>query len=265
MIHGTQGKECSPACRGSQSPCYHAASSPSASGLPAPSPPLLSELLLLLPLCSLAPSAPFPQGSGMAAIALIHKVFQFRNLKELSSKLLSLCGPPPHSHLCVPRVGPLCGPSPAQWRRRRREEPVEMWWILEESAVGVRASPEKSLKTQWLLSSLEVTSDHKSTHSCQLLSLTFWAALNCGLVSASRSSDCSFHMSAPSWFTSYFLDRIILFSDPFSSFPSNNWQFLRLCVGVYLLPLAVGPLACWGHNACQANESPPPFSFFLYL
>ena len=100
------------------------------------------------PLCSLAPSAPFPQGSGMAAIALIHKVFQFRNLKELSSKLLSLCDPPPHSHLCVPRVGPLCGPSPAQRRPRRREEPVEMWWILEESAVGVRASPEKSFKTQ---------------------------------------------------------------------------------------------------------------------
>lgn len=62
------------------------------------------------PLFSLSADWPsqlhFCVAGGMATIAPVHKLSQFKNLKKLSLELLNLCGPPPHSHLCVERARP---------------------------------------------------------------------------------------------------------------------------------------------------------------
>lgn len=126
-----QGKECSPACRESRV-------------LLAPRPLsylflrlvwclLLSALLVrLLSLCRLAFSAPSPHGPVMAAIALVPKNFWFMNIKGLSLKFLSLCGPPSYSHLCPERGGlmgryPLSGGNKKRLREHGRFHKKVVW------------------------------------------------------------------------------------------------------------------------------------------
>lgn len=114
-----QGKECSPACRGSRELllqgslfviCIWAPWSPTTSAL------LCSPASLLTgPLSSISAWL-----GGMAAISPVHKLSQFKNLKKLSSELLNLCGPPPHSHLCAERAGPFVSAATSSKEAARR-------------------------------------------------------------------------------------------------------------------------------------------------
>lgn len=177
---------------------------------------------------------------------LIHIMFQFKNLQELSLELLRLCGPHP-TVICVHGERGLCGGhSPLSrgdgkslWRCGGFYKTVLRGWGYLQKSLS-RSSNFCSL--------LKVPSYSQIRPIMSVLSLSSCAGLTCGLASASWSLYCSFRINTPICCSSYF-DRIIPFSDPSSSFPLNDQHFFKVGFGVsspFLRHLSPGVLGTQG-------------------